>query len=238
MDQISLVSSLKEHLDILSGLVGSTVGLALLSGWAGLQRTETISLLGMTVTRREAFFLLAAIFIGVNFAALILFLRVADLLQLMTDDNAVTAITALGSHPWPFNPYAYFGDSAFSTAYSSVGYGCLIIIWWIGLSTLTLFQDPNANDIISRSVYGIFLVVGLLSMLAIQYVFLVVFRMLPALPPTLQSGIESTILPRTMATFAGIGVGFLVAVAVNTFAEKRRRLSDEQQITATATPTA
>ncbi|MBK1870983.1 hypothetical protein [Taklimakanibacter albus] len=235
MDQISLISSLKDHLDILSGLVGSTVGLALLSGWAGLQRTETISLLGMTVTRREAFFLLAAIFIGVNFAALILFLRVADLLQLTAGENSVAAITALGSHPWPFNPYAYFGDSAFSTIYSSVGYGCLIIIWWIGLSTLTLFQDPT--DIISKSVYGLFFAVGLLSMLAIQYVFFVVLKILPTLPSALQSGIESTILPRTIATFAGIGIGFLVAQAVNTFAGKRRQLTNEQQINAAVGPT-
>lgn len=235
MDQISLISSLKDHLDILSGLVGSTVGLALLSGWAGLQRTETISLLGMTVTRREAFFLLAAIFIGVNFAALILFLRVADLLQLTAGENSVAAITALGSHPWPFNPYAYFGDSAFSTIYSSVGYGCLIIIWWIGLSTLTLFQDPT--DIISKSVYGLFFAIGLLSMLAIQYVFFVVLKILPTLPSALQSGIESTILPRTIATFAGIGIGFLVAQAVNTFAGKRRQLTNEQQINAAVGPT-
>lgn len=227
MESEAIIFSIGRHIDALSGLVNATVGLALVSGWAGLQKTQVVTVLSMRASRRDAFYVLAAAYIGVNLAATITFLRVADLVA-MGEAQPQKVATALALHPWVFNPFAYFGPSSFSTLYSSIGFGCLIAIWWIGYSSLTLFRTFRERW--ALPIYAVFLAVGLSTMMAINHVYAVLFdKIVPMLSLDEQTGVLRTIIPRSVATFSGIGVGMAIFLATQVLAVRRSEIRRTRQ---------
>ena len=215
MDQELLIKALSQQLDALNSLIGWAVGLALISAWAGLQHSHHIEIFSMKVTRREAFFLLGAAFLFVNIAAILFFSRIDDLLLLVDPKHFTKALTALGTHAWPFNPYAYFGDFVSSLVLSNFGYGGLIIIWWLGYTALALVHDDK-KALEFRLIIGTFLAVGLVSMGVIQLGFFVILRRLSDVDQySLRTSIEGQAIPRSILTFAGIGAGGLSSPSHN-----------------------
>jgi hypothetical protein len=94
------------------------------------------------------------------------FLRVADLITMVTDpDRLKKALTVLFTHKWALSPFSYYGDSGWAMWYSSFGFGLLIIVWWIGATTLALLSNYKRTGFTVLGV--VFLIVGLLSMASI-----------------------------------------------------------------------
>lgn len=221
MDAELVIAALGKQLDALSSLIGWAVGLALITAWAGLQKQPEISLFSMKVSRSDALLLLGAAFLFVNVAAILYFMRVGDLIFLIKKESLHKALTAIGTHAWAFNPYAYFGNSTASLILSNFGYGALIAIWWIGYTALSLVQDDKTT-LEFRLVIGAFLVVGLVSMGAIQYGFGAILSRLDDLDGNFRSAILDQVAPRGILTFLGIGLGGLIFVAAQKFQKSRR----------------
>ena len=124
----------------------------------------------------------------------------------MIDDQTFpVAVTKLATHKWLANPFSFFGEAPLANIYASSGFGLLIILWWIGNASLySLSDDPFS--LIGTFVQGVFLAIGLASMLAIQRVMPVVLRRIETLSPSLHAEVVATIPYRSAMTFAGIGV--------------------------------
>jgi hypothetical protein len=218
MEQAALVDALGKHLDALATSVNWAVGLAILTVWTGAQRSKEVSLFGLKTKRKDAFYLLGAAFLYVNIASIVLFLRIANILETIDTKNLARALTILGTNAWPFNPYAYYGNSYSSMVVSNFGFGALIVIWWIGYTALAMCRDDR-KSLDYLAVVGAFLFIGLLSMGAIQYGFAIVLDRAGELDPVLRSSILSQAFPRLILTFVGIGLGgliFRIAISVQT----------------------
>jgi hypothetical protein len=207
MDSEILLTALGKQLDALNSVISWASGLALITAWAGLQRSPEISIFSMKIERKDALYLLGAAFLYVNIAAIFFFVRIADLLMIIESSSLSKALTIIGTHAWPFNPYAYFGNSLTSVVTSNCGYGALIAIWWLGLTALTLVQDDKAA-IGFWIIVIVFFAVGLISMGAIQLGFEIISVRLHELRDMeLRNAIQSQAVPRTVLTLFGIGVG-------------------------------
>lgn len=232
MDQELLLAAIGDQLDALSGLISTTIGLALLAAWAGLWGEKKVAVFSMSVDRLPAFYILGASFITVNVTAILYFLRLADILAQIDDAHLGKALTALGTSAWPYNPFAYFGPSTSSVLHSGFGYGLLIVIWWIGYTALSLLAGHRTRRPAELLILYGFLAVGLLSMLVIQHVFSVVAGRIE------ESGLPLDIalygLVRGAFTFAGIGAGGLVFLLARSFAHGARprllRIGDERTL--------
>ena len=211
MEQDVLVSAIGKQLDGLSSLISTTVGLALIAAWAGLQGEEKVSVFSVTMKRQHAFYILGASFITANATAIIYFLRIADLIAQVSDQNFAKALTILGTHQWPYNPFAYFGDSALSLVYSGFGFGLLIVIWWIGFTALGLLVEYPSRKPAELLVMAAFLAVGLSSMLAINQVFTAVMHRIDASAGGVPIDVRANGLVRAVFTFLGIGAGALLS---------------------------
>jgi hypothetical protein len=206
MEQAALVDALGKHLDALATSVNWAVGLAILTVWTGAQRSKEVSLFGLKTKRKDAFYLLGAAFLYVNIASIVLFLRIANILETIDTKNLARALTILGTNAWPFNPYAYYGNSYSSMVVSNFGFGALIVIWWIGYTALAMCRDDRKS-------------LDYLAVVAIQYGFAIVLDRAGELDPVLRSSILSQAFPRLILTFVGIGLGgliFRIAISVQT----------------------
>jgi len=210
MDQDVLVSAIANQLDGLSALISTTVGLALIAAWTGLQGEEKVSVFSLSVKREHAFYILGASFITANTTAIIYFLRLADIIGEIDDAHLLEALTTLGTNAWPYNPFAYFGDSTFSLLHSSFGFGLLIVIWWIGFTALSLLVNYPTRVAAERVLMSVFLLVGLASMVAIQIVYSEVWIRLSETGASFPINLKTNWLVRSAFTFAGIGAGGLL----------------------------
>jgi hypothetical protein len=213
MHQETVIAAIGAQLDALSSLLSTTIALALLAAWAGIHGASKVTVFSLEVERPHAFYILAASFILVNITAIIYFLRLADLLSVVQDANLAQALTALGTHSWAYNPYAYFGPSPMSLIQSGFGYGVMIVIWWIGYATLSLLTDFLPKRRLDRAIMQGFFAVGLTSMGAIQWVYYVVLGRLRTPQFEQFIDVEANVVVRTVFTFAGIGVGALIFAA-------------------------
>jgi len=224
MDQDILISAIAGQLDGLSNLISTTVGLALVAAWTGLQGEDRVSVFSLSVNRQHAFYILGASFITANATAIIYFLRLADILAQVDDAHLAEALATLGTSAWPYNPFAYFGDSGLSLLHSSFGYGMLIIIWWIGFIALSLLTEHPTHKIGERIVMVAFLFVGLASMLAIQLVFFEVMRRVGENATLFPIDIQANLIARMALTFVGIGIGGLLFCLAQKFSARRVKI--------------
>lgn len=219
MDQDMLVSAVAAQLDALSALLATAVGLTLVSGWAALRGSARIQAFSLQLGRRQAFYILAAALILVNVTSLIYFLRLADILQLVDRDHASGALTALGTHSWPYSPFAFFGTSPLSRLHGSFGFGAMIVIWWIGFTTLSLLVEFPPRRRPEILILGTFLVVGLLSMFAIHAVFAAAGLSAAAaglaLDPEANSGLRSIFM------YGGVAAGGLICAVAQRLRKPR-----------------
>lgn len=211
MEPAALVDAIGKHLDSLAGILNWIVGLAIVMIWTGAHRAEEVSLFGLKMTRKDAFYLLGAAFLYVNIIAIVLFLRIGNILETIGAKDFARAMTVLGTNAWPFNPYAYFGSSRSSAIIGNFGFGALIVIWWIAYTALAMCRDDR-KSLDYLVVVGTFLIIGLISIGAMSYGFSVIRDRLDDLSPALGSSIASQAIPRTIFAFVGIGVGGLIFI--------------------------
>lgn len=225
MDQDILISAIAGQLNGLSSLISTTVGLALIAAWTGLQGEDKVSVFSLSLKRQHAFYILGASFITANATAIIYFLRLADIIAQVDDAHLAEALATLGTSAWPYNPFAYFGDSGLSLLHSSFGYGMLIVIWWIGFIALSLLTEYPTHKIAERLVMVAFLLVGLASMSAIQIVFFEVMRRVGENAAIFPIDVQANLIARTTLTFVGIGIGGLLFYLAQRFTARRVKMA-------------
>lgn len=214
MDQAVLIDSIGKHLDALEFFVNAIILVSVAVAWAGIQRSSEIEILGTKFNRRYAFFAVAVLYLIANMTILILFLHVGDLVALLKGENAVKGISRLLTHSWVLNPFSYFGGSGIAQIYSSEGYGLLIAIWWLCNASLSTLMDDKRNKP-AQVLIGLFLLIGLASMFAIQRVFYITLVTLKKSAPKLYLAVTQTTEIRMIGVFLGILVGGLIFSIVN-----------------------
>lgn len=219
MDQKIIIDNIAKHLDSLESLVNAIIILSVAIAWAGIQRSQQIEVFGTTFNRRHAFFVVAALYLIANMSILILFLRLGDLVRILDKNYIVKGITQISTHKWILNPFAYFGKSTITQAYSSEGFGLLIVVWWLCNASLSSLMDDKKHKV-ANILIGLFLVIGLCSMFAVQRVFSIVLASLQKDHTELYTLVHQTMNERSVGSIIGIVVGGLIFAAVNILQNK------------------
>lgn len=214
MDQDVIVGAVGRHLDTIETYVNAIALLAVAAAWAGIRRSREIEAFGTRFDRRHAFWALAALYLIANMTILILFLRVGDLVLLLDPSHVVKGTTTLATHSWVLNPFSYFGGTAVARFHSPEGYGLLIATWWLCNASLSTMMDDKRNRA-AQLLLGLFLAIGLGSMLAMNRVYEVVLGSLRTSAPALYAAASGTAIDRGVGNGLGIVVGGLIFVAAN-----------------------
>ncbi|MBN9616258.1 MAG: hypothetical protein J0G35_11900 [Acidobacteriales bacterium] len=165
METKSLLEAIAKHMDLLESITDWTFFFSLAVGWAGLQGKEVTGL-GMTFSRNQAFRAACSIYMAGSLVVLFLLWRLGSLLTLIDANSVPEAATRLATDSWLMNPFSFFGPHPF---YNSIGYGCLIFLWWVCTASLSTLTD----GLLARSnivLLSFFLFVGGLVILAVNRV--------------------------------------------------------------------
>ncbi len=212
--QAALIESIGKHLDALESLFNAVIVLAVIVAWAGIRRTPEIEALGTKVEQRYGFFAMATLYLIANMTVLILFLRLGDLLALLDSTHAPEGIWKLATHSWVLSPFSYFGNSGPARVYCAEGYGLLIVVWWLCNASLsTLVQDKRSR--VAKLLLGLFVGIGLGSMLAIQRTQAAALDTLFRSDRALHAAVTDALPERAAGTFLGVLVGAVLFVGVN-----------------------
>jgi hypothetical protein len=203
MDQDVIVEAIGKHLDMIETYVNAIAVLALAAGWAGVRRSREIEALGTKFDRRHAFWAVSALYLVGNMTILILFLRLGDLVQLFDPAHVVKGVTTIATHSWVLNPFSYFGSSTITKFHSSEGYGLLIATWWLCNASLSTLMDDKGNRG-AQLLLGLFLAIGLGSMLAMNRVYYAVLSGLQTSAPILYTAASETAIERGVGNALGI----------------------------------
>lgn len=142
-----MVESVGKHLDALAELIKWALLVALVSWWAGFEGLPTVDALGMKIPREDALWASIIVYIAVNSTTLVLLIRLGDLLKLVDDPNLLPALGKLSLHPWPLNPFAYFGEGAalHGRFLSSRTERTLFVLVGIGLGGIFAFVTQRSH---------------------------------------------------------------------------------------------
>ncbi len=224
-NQSDLTVSIDRHMDAVAAAVKWGLLVAIIFMWAGIMREPTIRSEGLTIRREDALFVACFFYIFINLFALEVFLRIGDMLKLSDSASFQVSLSRLMLHSWFANPFAYFGDSLPSKVYSAKGFGLLIVVWWTGNASLyTLTDDLLSN--LAISIQGLFLIVGLGSMLAIYRVDNIVLDRLKAIDPTVADQLQKAFTVRRLFSFLGIGLGGLIALIAGVVSDPNQDFQD------------
>jgi hypothetical protein len=215
VEQTVLADSITKHLDALLALVNYAILLALAVTWTGLQRTDELTVLGIKFSRKHAFFVVSPLYLIMNLALVILFLRIGDLLNLLDNANFSAGLTRLTVHPWLLNPFALFGSTRAARLYQAEGYGLLIVTWWLCNSSLLALTDDLKRHLFTYFVFtSLFLCMGVGAMGAINRIFYIIGVRMALLNPALQGAIKAAHAQRDLESLLGIGIGVLLHMNV------------------------
>lgn len=214
MNQEAIIEALTSHLNSLEATVSALIIITLATAWAGIQRKDPIEIFSTEVRRKDAAAVLSVIYIISNIMIAFLFWRIGDLILLLEKDTYVEGLSVVATHRWILNPYALFEDSVISQIVASVGFGLLIVVWWMGFTSLYALRD-NKNGPTRHVFDAVFLIIGLLSMLCVQRVYLIVLYDLNMLPIKMRETLSHAFIYRSVATFCGIVLGSLYFSFVN-----------------------
>lgn len=214
MEQDVIVEAIGKHLDTVETYVSAITLLAVVAAWAGVRRAREVEAFGTKFDRRHAFWALGVLYLIANMTILILFVRVGDLVGLLDPSHVVKGITTLATHSWVLNPFSYFGASGVARFHSADGYGLLIATWWLCNASLSTLMDDKRSRA-AQILLGLFVAIGLGSMLAMNRVYEAVLDCLRASAPTLYAAVSGTAIERGVGMGLGIVVGGLIFIAAN-----------------------
>jgi hypothetical protein len=201
-----VIDSIKDNMDMLESMFGWGILVALAIGWAGIIKQGDIEIIGVKVKRKYAFYLVATLYLAVNFALIILFVRLGELLLLLDNANFIDGLSKVTVHTWLLNPYSFFGYSIMSRSFSSLGYGLLIFCWWICYTSLFLLRDGQ-ETITTKTLPILFLVLGLLALIVIDRNYSIISLRLANVNPEFHNALIATRTERTIVGLVGIGLG-------------------------------
>jgi len=226
MDQKELADSLGKQMDTVADTVYWALLLAVVFLWAGLTEQPLIKALGLEIKRSQALYVACAFYLFANLFILIQFLRIGDLVRSIERTNLQTALTKLVTHKWIANPFAFYGTLPSSMLHGSCGFGLLVVVWWIGNTSLYALAD-TISSLSAILLQGLFLAIGLGSILAIRRVYSIIVERVdpPAAPQSSESFIDrtvpvfvafrDTVNVRVYLALAGSCIGFTLALFVN-----------------------
>ena len=138
------------------------------------------------------------------------FLRLSDLIARLDEESVLEGVTRLATHSWDLNPYSYFGPDKLARAHSGIGYGALVLVWWVCNSSLLSFgPSTSASYWFFSALFGI---VGLASMFSVQRGYVVILT-LAGLDQELKQIMLSTRIERGLMVWAGLILGASFAYA-------------------------
>jgi hypothetical protein len=222
MNQDVLIKALADCLDTLEKFVTAAILLAISVMWTALRNQETLDIYSMKVERRYAFPVLATLYMFLNTAVLILFLRLALLIDLIPrGEEFRKALDTIATHSWILNPYSYFGASVPAILYSSTTYGLLIVVWWLCFASLHALGD-SPKPRVQRHTESAFLLIGLAAMGAMQWAGFVMYWKADAGVRGYE-GVNMVFVGKAIMSFVSIGLG---AILFGLVAMARRRLAE------------
>lgn len=235
MNNEIVIDNIANHLNLLEGSINTVIILSLAVVWAGIQRKQHITLFGNTFNRRYAFFVVAGLYLVVNFFVFLTFLRLGDLILLLKDGNSwdrdflIRGITQYATHRWLLNPYSYFSITnltSVQSAYSSLGIGLLILVWWICTASLYSLMDDKRN-IAARVLFFLFIIIGNLTLVAIYRGF---FNALDASEcfPDINELLYKSMMGKTKGTIAGNVSG--IAFFITTYILQKKWLKSQKDL--------
>lgn len=220
MDEQLLSEAITKQMDALEGYVNAVVLLAVAAAWGGLRRAQELEAFGLKFNRRHAFWILGVTYLIANVAALVLFLRIRDLLGLVQNGTFVRAFTGLALHPWVLNPFSFFGGQTLSAKlHSSGGWGLLILTWWVCNTSLATLMDDKRNSL-ALALMAAFVIIGLGATVAIYEAQQTVFRRLAEVAPELLRQVEGARPLRMAGTLFGIATGLSIFLGANRLQER------------------
>jgi hypothetical protein len=225
MNQEVLVKAVVSQLDALEKIFSWAIILAIAVAWAGVRRATHIEALGLKFLRREAFYAVSALFLVANVAVLILLLRIGDLLWIVDDKHFAESLTNLATHSWVLNPFSYFGSSAAARLTSGEGFGLLIVVRWLCNASISTLLDTQTRK--SKMLLGLFLFVGLSSMVAIERVYRVALIRSVSVDNALYQNLAATKTERTIGTWLGITVGGLTFASAKRLQSRMRKAPEQ-----------
>ena len=135
LDQNVIISSISNHMDSLTKTINWYLVVTFIFLWAGLNHESEISALSIKIQRYQALTVACGYYIAMNMHVFHMFLRLANLVEVLDSEHLIEGLSVLSTHHWSFNPFSYFGATVRSRWHSCLGYGFLIIIWWHSLQT-------------------------------------------------------------------------------------------------------
>lgn len=220
-----LVAALTDCLDTLEKFVTAAILLAISVMWTALRNQDTLEIHSLKVERRYAFPVLATLYIFLNAAILILFLRLALLVDLIPrGEEFRSALDTIATHSWILNPYSYFGASVPAILYASTTYGLLIVVWWLCFASLHALSD-SPKPRVQQYTENAFLLIGLAAMGAMQWAG---FSMYEKADAGLRGyeGVHAVFVGKAIMSFVSIGLG---GVLFGLVAKARQRLSESAE---------
>ena len=198
--------ALDSCLDSLESFVATAILLAVAVFWPALRNRGNFEILSVKVERRFAFPLLSTVYVLLNVAILILFLRLVFLIELIGDDQeSYKAIESVFTHSWILNPYSYFGGSFPAVIYAATTYGLLIVVWWFCYASLHLLGGDHVVKY-QKMTEHLFLLIGLGSMGAMQWAG---FKLYGKTGSSISGyeGITSVFIGKIIMSFISIAIG-------------------------------
>lgn len=214
IQQSIVIETIKDNMDVLESTFSWAILIAITIGWAGLIKQGDIEIVGIKVKRKYAFYLVAALYLIVNFALIILFVRLGELLLLLDNPNFLDGLSKITVHTWLLNPYSFFGYSLLSRSFSSLGFGLLIFCWWICYTSLYLLRDGKETTT-TKTLPILFLLLGLLALIVIERNYSIITFRLTNINAEFFNAMNLTKIERSVVEFVGIGLGvgfFIFAV--------------------------
>jgi hypothetical protein len=225
MDQDIIIDAITKHLNMLETYVSFMVLTAVPAVWAGVSDSRQIKAFGIKLHRRYAFWGLAVLYLLTNTVILFLFLRIGDLVLLLDSSHIVKGFSALVTNPWVLNPFSYFGDRFTAKFHSPGGYLLLIVIWWVCNTSLWTLLDEK-RDRRAWLLLGLFLLLGVLSILSINRAYRVALDGLGANAPELWADAGKGVWNRTVGCWLGALIGAGVFAATLRMTSVKGRLTN------------
>ena len=134
-----------------------------------LQKDEKIKIGGLEVNREYAGSALFMVLCILMFQTLRLFNNLFSLRNQLTESSVKIANFLIMSDPWIFNPFAET-KTAISMLSDNLGFGTLVIIWWLGFHTgFSLLEQSKPIWVLTgRLLSLVYLLFGLVTMFLVS----------------------------------------------------------------------
>lgn len=136
MLRADLLNALAGQLDELQSLVKWVLAFAFVATILAIQGDDPISVLNLSLTRVQAFFVIAILYIATCTAALAHFRRLTALMACLAPKEIMIGFGKLEAHKWLLNPFVIERLNAKRTSHGAIALTVLVCLFWLSLASL------------------------------------------------------------------------------------------------------